>query len=132
MTSLLWPGDHRAGDLLSDTAVLVAMADVEEAWLEALVAAGIAPAAAGGVRLAELVADEDAEQVAADAEGTGTPVVPLLALLRERLAGPHPEAARWLHRGLTSQDVLDTALILGLRDAGERAPGGAASRSWRR
>jgi 3-carboxy-cis,cis-muconate cycloisomerase len=120
VTALLWPGDHRAGDLLGDAAVLVAMADVEEAWLEALVAVGIAPGTAGGVRLAELVADEDADRVAADAEGTGTPVVPLLALLRRRLAGPQRDAARWLHRGLTSQDVLDTALVLVLRDAAER------------
>jgi 3-carboxy-cis,cis-muconate cycloisomerase len=120
VTALLWPGDARAGDLLRDAAVLVAMADVEEAWLEALVAAGIAPAAAAGIRLAELVDDADAESVAADAEGTGTPVVPLVALLRERLAPDHPDAARWLHRGLTSQDVLDTGLVVALRDAVQR------------
>ena len=37
-------------------------------------------------------------------------------MLRERLAGDEP-AARWLHAGLTSQDVLDTALVLCLREA---------------
>jgi 3-carboxy-cis,cis-muconate cycloisomerase len=41
----------------------------------------------------------------------------LLRLLRERVRG---EAARWLHRGLTSQDVVDTALMLCLRDAMSR------------
>jgi 3-carboxy-cis,cis-muconate cycloisomerase len=117
MSPLLWPGDERAGDLLSDTAVLVAMAVVEEAWLDALVAAGVAPATAVGARLTELVTDEDAERVAAAAEGTGTPVVPLIGLLRERLTGTYPDAAQWLHRGLTSQDVLDSALVLCLRDA---------------
>ncbi|MGZ4649866.1 MAG: lyase family protein [Kineosporiaceae bacterium] len=117
MTSLLWPGEERAGDLLSDAAVLVAMAVVEEAWLEALVAATVAPPDAAGVRLSELVEDGDVARVAAGAEGTGTPVVPLVALLRDRLSGTHPAAARWLHRGLTSQDVLDTALVLCLRDA---------------
>jgi 3-carboxy-cis,cis-muconate cycloisomerase len=119
VTALLWPGDARAGDLLGDAVVLVAMAEVEQAWVEALVAAGIAPPAAA-VRLAELVTDVDAEVVAAGAEGTGTPVVPLVALLRERLREAHPDAARWLHRGLTSQDVLDTALVLALRDAVQR------------
>jgi 3-carboxy-cis,cis-muconate cycloisomerase len=116
MTSLLWPGDERAGDLLSDAAVLLAMAVIEDAWLESLVAAGVAPASAGGVRLAELVEDADVESVAAGAEATGTPVVPLLGLLRDRLGDAHPDAARWLHRGLTSQDALDTALVLSLRD----------------
>ena len=41
-------------------------------------------------------------------------MIGLVALLRERLAGP---SATWLHRGLTSQDVIDTALMLCLRDA---------------
>jgi 3-carboxy-cis,cis-muconate cycloisomerase len=37
----------------------------------------------------------------------------LVALLRERAA---PPVSRWIHRGLTSQDVLDTALMLTLRE----------------
>ena len=37
-------------------------------------------------------------------------------------AGP---AGRWIHHGLTSSDVLDTALALALRDAGEIVLGGA-------
>lgn len=40
-----------------------------------------------------------------------------MTLLRDRTGG---EPARWLHRGLTSQDVVDTALMLCLRDALER------------
>ncbi|MET0699228.1 MAG: lyase family protein, partial [Mycobacterium sp.] len=48
------------------------------------------------------------------AEQDGNPVIAVVALLRDRA----PEvAARWLHRGLTSQDVLDTALLLCLRTA---------------
>ena len=34
----------------------------------------------------------------------------------------NPDAARWLHRGLTSQDVVDTALMLCARDAVARDP----------
>lgn len=41
-------------------------------------------------------------------------MIGLVRLLRERSGG---DTARWLHRGLTSQDVLDTALVLCLRDA---------------
>lgn len=107
--TLLWPGDHRAGDLLSDAALLRAMVRVEQVWLDALVSAGVAPASAS---LAEV--DLDVEAIAVEAEASGNPVVPLVAHLREAVGG---DAARWLHRGLTSQDVLDTALVLCARDA---------------
>ncbi|PJK19578.1 3-carboxy-cis,cis-muconate cycloisomerase [Mycolicibacterium goodii] len=113
MTDLLWPGDHRAGVLMSDRALLDAMVAVEDAWLNLLVDAGQAPATARA-DLTSLTAADDIEAVAADAEADGNPVVGLVALLRDRAGG---EAARWLHRGLTSQDVIDTALMMCLRDA---------------
>lgn len=50
-------------------------------------------------------------------EGTaqdGFPVIALLAQLREELPA---SAADALHHGATTQDILDTALVLGLRDA---------------
>jgi len=113
MTDLFWPGDHRPGDLMSDATFLAAMLEVENAWLSVLVEARVAPAAADA-DLTTLVPVEDAEAVAAGAEADGSPVTGLVALLRER-AGD--QAGRWLHRGLTSQDVIDTALMLCLRDA---------------
>jgi 3-carboxy-cis,cis-muconate cycloisomerase len=112
MTDLFWPGDHRGGDLMSDTAFLAAMAEVENAWLAVLVDAAVAPEAASA-DLASLVSSADVEAIAAGAEADGNPVIGLLALLRERAGG---EAAHWLHRGLTSQDVVDTAMMLCLRD----------------
>lgn len=42
MTNLLWPGDHRAGEHMTDQALLRAMVAVESAWLRALSAAGLA------------------------------------------------------------------------------------------
>jgi len=114
VSGLLWPGDDRAGDLMTDGALLEAMVEVERAWLAALVGSGIAPATAGH-ELTGLVTTGDLAHLArASAEG-GNPVIPLVALLRERV--PDADAARWLHRGLTSQDVLDTALMLLARDA---------------
>ncbi|CKH65787.1 3-carboxy-cis,cis-muconate cycloisomerase [Mycolicibacterium smegmatis] len=113
MTDLLWPGDHRAGDLMSDRAFFDAMVAVENAWLNLLVDIGPAPQKAR-VDLCALTSAGDVETVAAGAESDGNPVVGLVALLRERAGG---EAARWLHRGLTSQDVVDTALMMCLRDA---------------
>ena len=64
MTDLFWPGDELAGDLMSDAAFLAAMVAVEQAWLDGLVAAGIAPQEARA-ELAGLVADGDAESIAA-------------------------------------------------------------------
>jgi 3-carboxy-cis,cis-muconate cycloisomerase len=90
MPDLFWPGDARAGDLFTDVAFLAAMVAVESAWV--------------GVELS--VPDGDL-----DVEAGGNPVIPLLDALREA----HPDVA--LHEGLTSQDVLDSALMLLLRDA---------------
>ncbi|MFD4326840.1 lyase family protein [Nocardioides sp. NPDC058538] len=114
--SLLWPGEERAGDLFSEAAYLAAMVRVEEAWLAAIVSSGIAPEEAG-TPLAGLVSADDAPGLAEGAEAGGNPVIGLVKLLRGRLDG---EAARWLHKGLTSQDVVDTALILCLRDVLDR------------
>lgn len=116
MTDLFWPGDHLAGELMSDAAFLRAMLTVEQRWLDGLVDAGIAPPAAR-TPLAGHVDAADAEAIARGADADGNPVSGLVALLRKRT----PQAAsRWLHRGLTSQDVVDTALMLCLRDVLDR------------
>ncbi|MGH3413787.1 MAG: lyase family protein [Marmoricola sp.] len=118
-TDLFWPGDHRAGDVFTDAALVVAMVRVEEVWLATLVAAGIAPPQARH-GLADLVDEADLPGLARSAEGGGNPLIPLLSLLRERLRADHPTTAEWLHRGLTSQDVVDTAVQLCARDALDR------------
>jgi 3-carboxy-cis,cis-muconate cycloisomerase len=109
MSDLLWPGDDRAGDLCSDASVLTAMVRVESAWLAALVPGT-------RVDLSGLVGPDDLPALARDAEEGGNPVIPLVALLRSRAE----EVTAQLHAGLTSQDVLDTALVLVLRDAAAR------------
>jgi 3-carboxy-cis,cis-muconate cycloisomerase len=114
MTNLLWPGDHRAGEHMTDQALLRSMVAVESAWLHALSEAGLAPAGCADVDLGQLVGDHDCELLALTAEDGGNPVVGLVAQLRERSA---PAIAEWIHRGLTSQDVVDTALMLGVRAA---------------
>lgn len=121
MSDLFWPGDERADGLMDEAALLAAMLEVEQAWLDALVETGVAPAAAGGSTLRGLVGDDDIALLSRDAAATGNPASGLVALLRERTDG---EVARWLHRGLTSQDVIDTALVLLLRDALGRVDAG--------
>lgn len=108
MSDLLWPGSERAGALLSDAALLEALVAVEQAWLDALAVAGTAP---DGADLRGLLGPEDLPEIARAAESGGNPVQPVVTLLRER------SGCAWVHRGLTSQDVLDTALVLCLGDA---------------
>jgi 3-carboxy-cis,cis-muconate cycloisomerase len=112
VTDLFWPGDHRAGNLMSDRAFLDAMVAVEQAWLDALIDAEIAPQSAR-TDLRRYVTEGDLEPIACDADVDGNPVGALVALLRARATQP---TAQWLHRGLTSQDVVDTALMVSLRD----------------
>jgi 3-carboxy-cis,cis-muconate cycloisomerase len=94
----------------SDRAVLQAMLDAELALTEALAQAGLAASGAP----AELAALCDAERFDLGAIGrstgeTGTPVPGLLSALRERLS---EATAADLHKGATSQDILDTASML--------------------
>jgi 3-carboxy-cis,cis-muconate cycloisomerase len=114
MTNLLWPGDQRAGELMSDATLLASMVAVESAWLDALVAARLAPDQCSGADLAGMVGVDDCELLAVKSEDGGNPVVGLVALLRNRADS---EVSRWIHRGLTSQDVIDTGLMLATRSA---------------
>lgn len=111
MADLLWPGDHRAGEVFTDAAYLEAMVAVEQAWLDALADAGIAPEPAD---LTSAAGPGDLAALAEGSEAGGNPVMGLVALLRERTG------CRWVHRGMTSQDVVDTALVLCLRTALDR------------
>ena len=53
----------------------------------------------------------------------GNVVIPLVRKLTEAVAARNPESARYVHRGATSQDIMDTALVLQLRAAGRRCDG---------
>ena len=79
--------------------------------------AGIAPANVAKLDLQGLAGAHLRELVAAGSERTGNAAAALVAVLRCQLADVSADGARWLHRGLTSQDVVDTALMLCARDA---------------
>ncbi|MDJ0686482.1 MAG: lyase family protein [Alphaproteobacteria bacterium] len=108
--------------LLDDHARLSAMVRFEGALARVQSAVGVIPASAGETLSAfcEGYTPDPATlgpQVAID----GTPVTALLQDMRARLieAG-HAETAGFLHVGSTSQDVVDTALVLQLRLANDR------------
>ena len=62
-------------------------------------------------------ADFDMAALGRGAEAAGNLVIPLVRRLTELVAAKHPESAGDVHRGATSQDILDTALVLQLRTA---------------
>ena len=111
-----WPGDHRADEHFTDETFREAMLAVETVWLDVLVDAGIAPADAR-VDLSGLIEGYHEEWLVEETEAGGNPAMALVGLLRSSLEDEQPTAAAWLHCGLTSQDVVDTALMLMAQDA---------------
>ncbi|WP_030198175.1 lyase family protein [Streptomyces sp. NRRL S-87] len=97
----------------SDTACLQAMLDVEAALALAQVRLGSVPAEAGrAIRAAARAEDFDLPELARRGRESANPVVALVAVLADRVAALDPAAAHYVHQGSTSQDVLDTALML--------------------
>ena len=101
--------------LFDDRRRLGFMLEVEVALARAQAALGIIPAeAAAGIAWAADPAKLDLQQIGAETEKAGQPVMALVKALT-KAAGP--EAGRWVHWGATTQDVTDTALVLQLRAA---------------
>lgn len=100
--------------LLSPAARVAAMCAFEAALARACADAGVAPP-----EVAERIAAAceagigDPDAVLTEGWEQGTPVLPLLSRLRNRL---DEETAAWLHHGATTQDVVDTAMVLQARD----------------
>jgi 3-carboxy-cis,cis-muconate cycloisomerase len=96
------------------------------AWLEAMLEAERALAAAGaavGVVPPEVAAEigtacdagrYDAEALAVEGRASGNAAEPLVRALADAVG---PDASSWVHRGATSQDVVDTAAMLVARAA---------------
>ena len=102
-------------DEIAAEAWLRALLDTEAALARATAAAGLvdaADAASVVAACADVSAYDVAELAEASAAG-GNPVIPLVRAI-ERLAGPGGSA---VHHGATSQDVLDTAMVLVARRA---------------
>lgn len=124
---LLSPVTVGHDETVTDAAFLDALVTAEVALARALREVGVAPADAvddieaefgwqGGLRGCR---DHgvDGRALAAAAVAGGNPVIPLVGVLKERLG---TEAGAWVHRGATSQDILDTALMLVARTAASR------------
>jgi 3-carboxy-cis,cis-muconate cycloisomerase len=89
---------------------LQAMLDTEAALARALERAGCAPAGAGAAVTAQATAGNiDLAEIGRQAALTGNPVP---ALVRSLSGLVPPDARAAVHRGATSQDIIDTALML--------------------
>lgn len=102
----------------SDRATVQAALDFEAALARAEAGCGVIPAAAAA-SIAEACRAElyDLDALAAGALRAGTLAIPLVKRLGEEVARRDEAVAGWVHFGATSQDVLDTALVLQLRRA---------------
>lgn len=101
--------------LFDDRAALRRMLGVEAALAEVEGRLGIIPQAAAA-RIAAVAAalDPDPSALAAPTAVDGLPVPALVKALRQAVA---PADRSYVHYGATSQDIIDTALVLTLRDA---------------
>lgn len=104
--------------ICDDAAFLQFMLDFEAALARAEAASGIVPAsAAAAIAKACRTASFDMAAVAEAATRAGNLAIPLVKMLTAAVAQHDPDAARFVHWGATSQDVIDTATILQVRAA---------------
>lgn len=95
-------------------AILGRYLEIEEALAEVEAALGLIPPSAAQA-LATFTVDEiDLDQFQQDLENTGFPIVPLL---RQVMDSVSEETAQAVHWGATTQDIMDTALVLQMREA---------------
>jgi 3-carboxy-cis,cis-muconate cycloisomerase len=116
LTGLLC-GTVPMNDLWSPRATLQKMLDVEAALARASAAHGVIPlAAVSAIEAACDAAQLDADALARDAALGGNLAIPLVRQLTARVKAHDAEASKYVHWGATSQDIIDTATVLQLRD----------------
>ena len=107
---------HEAVQGFGGIALIQHMLDVEAALAQAQADEGIVPASAAAAIGAACRAEHfDAEQIVADAAAAGSVAIPLVKALTAAVAAQDAQAAAWVHWGSTSQDVIDTAMVLATR-----------------
>ncbi|TDV57178.1 class-II fumarase/aspartase family protein [Actinophytocola oryzae] len=112
LLSLVWPGTGM-DTLLADEAWVEAMLSVEVALARTQARLGVVPASAvGPIAAAAEAVRVDVADLAVRARGSGNPVVELVRELTAAVAERDEQAAEYVHRGGTSQDILDSATML--------------------
>jgi 3-carboxy-cis,cis-muconate cycloisomerase len=120
LSSLLAPMLSSAAmrDVCDDATYLQHMLDFEAALARAEAATGVVPASAAGPITKACKAESfDLNALAEAATRSGNLAIPLVKALTASVARADADAARYVHWGATSQDVIDTAAMLTLRAA---------------
>jgi 3-carboxy-cis,cis-muconate cycloisomerase len=104
--------------IFADDARVQKMLDVEAALARAEAQAGIIPATAAEAIAREARVDRfDLAAIVSGARRAGNLAIPLVKQLTRIVSDDDREASRYVHWGATSQDIIDTALVLQLREA---------------
>ncbi|GAB3520322.1 lyase family protein [Arthrobacter monumenti] len=112
LTAPMWSGTPAAA-ATSDESFLACMLEAEVALAAALARHGAIPQLhVDTIRTAAGPGNFDVRSIALRARGGGNPVIPLLADLRDQVRKLDPEAVASVHRSATSQDIVDSALML--------------------
>ncbi|MDH4906419.1 3-carboxy-cis,cis-muconate cycloisomerase [Xanthomonas axonopodis pv. ricini] len=111
-------GEPACEALFDDAARVQAMLQFESALARAQAQCGVIPAeAAQAIAAACDVQHYDLAALAQATALAGNPAIPLVKALTAQVAAHDNAAARWVHWGATSQDVIDTGTVLQLRAA---------------
>ena len=111
-------GEPTVAAQFTDHTQLQLMLDVEAALADAEATSGVIPASCvAPIQSAAKAALYDCAAIAAAAVDAGNVVIPVVRHLTARVAAIDADAARYVHWGATSQDILDTGLVLQLRAA---------------
>ena len=112
-------GDADVSAHLSGRARLQAMLDVEVALAEAEADLGVIPrSAVAAIRTAATVDRYDFNAIASGAADEGNLAIPLVRHLTQAVESIDRDAARYVHWGATSQDIIDTGLVLQIQRSG--------------
>lgn len=104
--------------IFSARSTLQGMLDVEAALARALAAEGVIPVSAVDPWLRCCQADQiDLPSLVDAAQDAGNIAIPMVKQLTAAVAAIDVDAARYVHWGATSQDVIDTGRVLQLREA---------------
>lgn len=111
----------------ADLARLQGMLDFEAALARAEARLGLIPDRAVAIIQAACDARRfDIDALGREAAAAGNPAIPMVKALTARVKAADPDAARYVHWGATSQDAMDTGLVLQVRVAVEYLQGDLA------
>ena len=104
--------------IFSDRNTIQHMLDVEAALARALAVEDVIPQSAVAAIVSSCRADlMDLDALAKSVSSAGNVAIPLVKQLTAVVASTDADAARYVHWGATSQDVIDSGRVLQLRDA---------------